>query len=38
MQHLRYAFRRLAAEPGFTLVVVPAIGPGIGMNTTVDGP
>jgi predicted permease len=34
-QNLRYAFRRLAAEPGFTLVVVLAIGLGIGMNTTV---
>ena len=35
MQNLRYALRRLAAEPGFTLVVVLAIGLGIGMNTTV---
>jgi predicted permease len=35
LQNLRYAFRRLAAEPGFTLVVVLAIGLGIGMNTTV---
>ncbi len=35
MQNLRYAFRRLAAEPVFTLVVVLAIGLGIGMNTTV---
>jgi predicted permease len=34
-QNLRYALRRLAAEPGFTLVVVLAIGLGIGMNTTV---
>lgn len=34
-QHLRYALRRLVAEPGFTLVVVLAIGLGIGMNTTV---
>ena len=34
-QNLRYAFRRLGAEPGFTLVVVLAIGLGIGMNTTV---
>ena len=35
LQNLRYAFRRLGAEPGFTLVVVLAIGLGIGMNTTV---
>src|SRR5690606_14413943 len=35
VQNLRYAFRRLGAEPGFTLVVVLAIGLGIGMNTTV---
>ncbi|MEX2271531.1 MAG: ABC transporter permease [Vicinamibacterales bacterium] len=35
MQNLRYAFRRLGAEPGFALVVVLAIGLGIGMNTTV---
>src|SRR5687768_18397648 len=34
-QNLRYALRRLVAEPGFTLVVVLAIGLGIGMNTTV---
>jgi putative ABC transport system permease protein len=34
-RNLRYALRRLAAEPGFTLVVVLAIGLGIGMNTTV---
>ncbi len=35
LQNLRYAVRRLIAEPGFTLVVVLAIGLGIGMNTTV---
>ena len=35
LQNLRYAFRRLGAEPGFALVVVLAIGLGIGMNTTV---
>ena len=35
MQNLRYAFRRLVTEPGFALVVVLAIGLGIGMNTTV---
>lgn len=35
MQNLRYALRRLTAEPVFTLVVVLAIGLGIGMNTTV---
>ncbi|MDQ3068794.1 MAG: ABC transporter permease [Acidobacteriota bacterium] len=35
LQNLRYALRRLIAEPGFTLVVVLAIGLGIGMNTTV---
>ena len=35
LHHARYAVRRLAAEPGFTLVVILAIGLGIGMNTTV---
>jgi predicted permease len=35
LNHLRYALRRLRAEPGFSLVVVLAIGLGIGMNTTV---
>ena len=35
MQNLRYALRRLAAEPGFSLVIILAIGLGIGMNTTV---
>lgn len=35
MQNLRYALRRLVAEPGFSLVVILAIGLGIGMNTTV---
>ncbi|HET7618683.1 MAG TPA: ABC transporter permease [Vicinamibacterales bacterium] len=34
-QHLRAAIRRVAAEPGFALVIVVAIGLGIGMNTTV---
>src|SRR5690606_12088245 len=34
-QNLRYALRRLKAEPGFALVVVLAMGLGIGMNTTV---
>jgi putative ABC transport system permease protein len=33
--HLRHAVRRLRSEPGFSSVVVLAIGLGIGMNTTV---
>lgn len=32
---MRYALRRLVAEPGFALVVVATMGLGIGMNTTV---
>jgi predicted permease len=35
LHHVRYALRRLTAEPGFAAVVVLAIGIGIGMNTTV---
>lgn len=35
LQNLRYALRRLRAEPGFALVIVLAMGLGIGMNTTV---
>ena len=35
LNHLRYAIRRLGVERGFSLVVVLAIGLGIGMNTTV---
>jgi putative ABC transport system permease protein len=35
LNHLRYAIRRLRSELGFSLVVILAIGLGIGMNTTV---
>jgi predicted permease len=35
LNHLRYAIRRLGSERGFSLVVILAIGLGIGMNTTV---
>ena len=35
LNHLRYALRRLRSERGFSLVVILAIGLGIGMNTTV---
>jgi predicted permease len=35
LNHLRYAVRRILSERGFSLVVILAIGLGIGMNTTV---
>ena len=35
MNHLRYAFRRLLAAPGFTAAVIVTLALGIGANTAV---